>query len=116
MPFTHTIPAEGVRGLRSGIRGRLAVAQQQVEDAGSHGERAEGRAHLTFVRDLLDVLGWEDREPEVDVPVEPVRAVLRKHLAKERELADTHDEDQRERAEVMVQAIEHMLRELDDAS
>lgn len=109
LAYKHAIPAAGVRALRDAMRGQLVVARQQIHDASNHGEMAEGRAHLNLVCDMLDALGWEDCDPEVDVPVEPVRDALRDHLAKEHELAHTHDPDQRERAIMMTRLIEAVL-------
>jgi hypothetical protein len=103
------IPAAGVRELRNDMLDDLAVARARVKDANTPGEIDEARSHLNFVCDLLDALGWEDREPEQDIPVEGIRVVLRHHLEVERELADTHNEDQRARAETMIVVIERLL-------
>jgi hypothetical protein len=91
------------------MREQLAIARKQMHEAHTHGEIAEARAHLDLCCDMLDALGWDDREPEVDVPVEGVTAALRGHLEVERRLAATHDTGQRERAEFMVLAIRAML-------
>jgi len=108
-PFTDFIPADNARSLRDAMRGRLAEARKEMHDARTHGEIAEARAHLDLCCDLLDALGWNDQEPEADVPVEGVTLALRRHLEIERALADTHDEGQRERAEFMVLVIVAML-------
>ncbi len=112
MAFTQFIPAAQARELRAAMRGQLAVARAQVHDAKSSGEMAEARAHLDLVCDMLDALGWED-QPEADVPVEGVRDALRRHLAKEHQLADTHDPEQRERALLMAAVIGAMLDQIE---
>jgi hypothetical protein len=104
--FTHTIPAEGVRGFRAGMLDSLADARRQVHDAKGHDELDAGRSHLNFVCDMLDALGWDDREPEVGVPVEPVRDALRAHIERERA---RHDAERSEEARIYVKMLENLL-------
>lgn len=113
MAHKHAIPAAGVRAFRDAIREQLAVARRQVHDARTHDETAEARAHLNLVCDLLDALGWEDRDPEVAVPVEPIRQALRHHLADTHELTATHDVEQREKAALTARVIEALLDLID---
>jgi hypothetical protein len=68
--------------------------------------------------DLLDVLGWDDCQPEAPVPIEDVVPVLQRYADGFRDLAgDTDDPGQRERAELMVMLITTMVTLIyDDAS
>lgn len=109
MALTDFIPPDKVRALRDAMRERLAVARRQVHAAQGHDAMAEARAHLDFCCNMLDAVGWDDQEPEPDVPVERVRDALRAHLETERELADTHDEGARERAEVAARLVNALL-------
>ena len=83
---THTIPAAEVRRFRDLMRESLAEARKQIHDAENHDKLAIGRSHLNFVCDMLDALGWDDLDPEVDAPVEGIRKALRGHIVREREL------------------------------
>jgi hypothetical protein len=103
------LEASSVRSLREEMREQLAVARRQRDEARSYWEREEVRTHLDFVCSLLDVLGWEDREPERDLEVEEITDVLLRQLPVERELARFHDEVQREQAATTVELMEGLL-------
>lgn len=107
MVFTHTIPAANVREVRHGMRESLDEARQQVREAHTPEETAAARVHLSLVREVLNALGHDDREPEVDVPVQPIREALRGHLRRWRELPPSEERD------LIVAQIEHMLPQLD---
>lgn len=109
MAFTHTIPASSVRQLRHDMLDSLADARRQVHEARSHEDIDAGRSHLNWVCDMLDGLGWDDREPEVDAPVEPIREALRSHIERERPQMESHDADRREGARVYVKMCENLL-------
>lgn len=105
---THTLPASEIRQFRDTMRESLAEARQQIHDAANPDQLAIGRSHLNFVCDILDALGWDDVDPEVDVPVEGIRVALRGHIARERELTD-HDAYNVEAGRLYVHMMERLL-------
>jgi CHAD domain-containing protein len=107
--FTHTIPAGSVRQFRRDMLDSLADARRQVHEAQTHEGLDAGRSHLDWVCDMLDGLGWEDKEPEVDVPVDPIREALRRYIERSRPRMESHDAEQREDARVYVKMCENLL-------
>jgi hypothetical protein len=123
-PRLSTIPADSVLRLRQALYTQLAGAAEELARAASRPGRerreecAEQVAHLDLVRGLLDAIGWRERDPEPDIALDLGRhrptiiTALREHLDIERDLVDTHNEGQRERAMTNAAAIEAILSKL----
>jgi transcriptional regulator with XRE-family HTH domain len=81
MTSTLVIPAEMVMFLRDGLLGGIVDASTNVCDAGSHTEKLskpgwyrEPLAYFDRHRVLLDLIGWEHTDTQVDVQID-----LREH-------------------------------------
>lgn len=102
----NAIAPDRARQMRHDFHDSLAEAHEAI----LQGDVREGWVNLNLASDVLDVLGWDDRQPETPVPVEDVVPVLQRYADGFRDLAgDTDDPGQRERAELMVMLITAMV-------
>ncbi|HTD08633.1 MAG TPA: hypothetical protein VK680_07055 [Solirubrobacteraceae bacterium] len=119
------VPGEVVVALRDGLVCLLAEAALDVDAvavSAAHlrvGEWGEPVARFDRVRSVLDLIGWEHQEPEPDVEVElcwygqTVVDALVTELGSMRDLAESDDGEQHERATRKAGAIERFLATLE---
>jgi DNA replication initiation complex subunit (GINS family) len=104
------ISADKIAQVREDLYRQLDEAVDELRMVvGDRDNPTEVFAHLDLLRSLFDALGWTPRDPETDVDDGPIVQALRTHLTRERELAESQDEDQRLRANLNVLTIEAML-------
>jgi hypothetical protein len=102
----NVIAPDRAREMRHAFHDSLAEAQEAI----MRGYVREGWVNLDLAHDLLDVLGWNDCEPETPVPVEGVVPVLERYADGFRDIVDeTGDPGERERAKAMVVLIAAMV-------
>jgi hypothetical protein len=122
--MTITIPAEDVLRLREALYMQLGdIAEDLASAARPPGREASDEwpklvARFDRTRAVLDAIGWSERDPEADAALDlavhrpTIVAALREDLETERDMMDTDNERQRERATTNAAAIERLLTEL----
>lgn len=125
MTGTTRVPAAVVAHLREGLLSELYNIHEHLDaliirpERSRRGKWAEPLARLDRVRPVLDLIGWEARDPEPDVELDlhQHRRVMETALSSEletmRDLADTDDDHQREWASKNVAVIEPFLAALE---
>lgn len=119
------VPGEVVVGMREGLVCLLAEAALDVDGvavSAEHvrvGEWGEPVARFDRVRSVLDLIGWEHQNPEPDVEVElcwygqSVVDALVTELGSMRDLAESDNGEQHERATRKAGVIERFLDALE---
>jgi hypothetical protein len=118
---TVRIPAGVVVALREGLVSLLDDVAGELDEVLVRPVRARGREwvkpvmRFDRVRAVLDLVGWEQRDPELGVEVDArwygqtVKDALERELDSTLHLAETGDERQRERASAAAGVIERFL-------
>jgi hypothetical protein len=117
------IPVAALDVMRDAL---LELLTGRIEDMATEARTPkfpETLAAFDRARYVLNDVGWEPRDHEVDVDLylgrdrdAIVREALTDGLATHRYLTDTHDEKQRRRAEASVATITRLLEAMPDAS
>jgi hypothetical protein len=118
------IAGDEVRTLRLSLLPQFRAATEELLTvSGNHGWEhndwfTKPLTNFDAARNLLDRVGWFEREPEleVDIDVSAVRptlvVALREQLDGECHLMDTHDPGQRAKARARASAIERLAGRL----
>jgi DNA-binding CsgD family transcriptional regulator len=111
-----TVPAAALDVMREALLELLTGCMEDMATEARTPKFPETLAAFDLARSLLADVGWEPRDPEVDVELYLGRGregavvkALRENLDTQRYLTDTHDDAQRERAEAAVTTVELLL-------